>query len=375
LPPSTGGRTCQKMISSAKSLTLDRGLENTPEASCLWIRTAGGPQMGFGHLRRSLLLAHALRDCGVALFIIDEEDASSCEYLVSQGCLCVSNDPIRLWTQVPKPLTILIDTRCPEGLHSLISGANARKIPVVSIHDLGLNPLPSDILIDGSIAPDSIRNCGKGSFYCGTQYMILDPAYRSLHQQRKKIRSKIRSVFVNLGGGVSERYFAKILQGLQIWNRDLEVVGARGFTDWGQQQLESRDWHPLHFRWEAESLSPFLFEADLAITAGGLSAYEALCCGTPLAALSYDTFQQITISGLATAGACFSLGSGDDLTPGGLRDAISAMDSDYQGRVRSSSRGKRTVDGLGLRRVSEIVRNAVHRGQEIEGTCDSGHRV
>ncbi|MCK7492400.1 MAG: hypothetical protein MZW92_12935 [Comamonadaceae bacterium] len=49
---------------------------------------------------------------------------------------------------------LLIDTRDSSGLSLLISEARKRFIPIVSIHDLGLNPVASDIGIDASVKPE-----------------------------------------------------------------------------------------------------------------------------------------------------------------------------------------------------------------------------
>jgi spore coat polysaccharide biosynthesis predicted glycosyltransferase SpsG len=250
-----------------------------------------------------------------------------------------------------------------DGLGFLITQARNRGIPVISIHDLGLNPLPSDVVIDGSIAPGSFQNAfsQKAEIFRGADYMILDPVLQQLHRKRRRTRKKIQSVVINLGGGNSRTFFPKILEGLKLWDQEVTVIGIRGFVRWGQDLLERKDWHPIHFRWESAAPYPFLMNADLAITAGGLSAYEALCTGTPLLALSYDPLQQIAIHAMAGAGACVDLGPGEDLNPIQLAEALARLDADCEGRERISLKGKTIVDGCGAERVSGIVRDLIYR--------------
>ncbi len=352
-------QTCQKMISSAKSLT---GLQEVSEPSgkaSLWVCTGAGPQMGFGHLRRTTILAQSLLDCCNPIFLIDACDIWSRERLADFGFNYCTHNLDQTWSVLPKPGAILIDTRETNRLDTLITSANNRKIPVVSIHDLGLNPLPSDILIDGSVAPRFEKSPRKAVFYSGVSYMVIDPEFRSFHDQKKEIQKKIKTVFINLGGGDSKNYFLKVMDGLKLWGRAVKVVGAPGFTSWGQENIEGKEWQPLDFHWEKGPISSVLFQADLAITAGGLSAYEALCVGTPLMALSYDDMQQRAIQSLSEAGVCISLGPGNILDPARLADQLSNIESNLEERKKISRRGRQLVDGLGACRVSKVIRDLI----------------
>jgi spore coat polysaccharide biosynthesis predicted glycosyltransferase SpsG len=329
----------------------------------LWIRTAAGPQIGFGHLRRCMTLAQSLRDCSRPLFLLDSWDRWCREQLTNRDYEFCCEECDGAWVRLPEPAALLIDTRLADGLDQLIATAQNRKIPVISIHDMGLNPLPSDIVIDGSIVPSlfhgaSLRNAKS---FSGADYMVLDPAFQAIHRKRMRICKSIRLVVVNLGGGNSQKYFPLILEGLKRWaQEEVEVIGLRGFVHWGQEKLAQMEWHPLHFRWECAPSNRFLANADLAITAGGLSAYEALCAGTPLIALSYDSLQQAAINAIETAGACINLGPGDDLDPMRLAEVLSSISTGMDERRRISMNGQKMVDGRGAERVSRIVRRLIY---------------
>ncbi len=347
------------MLSGAKSLTDSRATFGPQEKAPIWVRTGAGPKAGFGHLKRSVALVRTLLDCCLPIFLVDSTDRWSQERLANIGFRFFTEGLDRSWSVLPKPSAILIDTRISAGLDRLIACANAKRIPVVSVHDLGLNPLPSDVLIDGSILPLFEKSRRDAIIYGGVPYMILDPEYRLLHEKKKQIREKIGTVFINLGGGDSRKYFLKVLEGLRLWNRPLEAVGAPGFAAWGQEDLEIKDWGPVSFRWETGSIHQILFQADLAVAAGGLASYEALCAGTPLMALSYDSYQQSAISAFSNAGACISLGPGDDLDPARLSERLSSLELNVMDRNRLSSRGRQIVDGLGVQRVSQVIRDLI----------------
>jgi UDP-2,4-diacetamido-2,4,6-trideoxy-beta-L-altropyranose hydrolase len=346
------------MTLSAKTLTVVANL--TPSRQTLWIRTAAGPQIGFGHLKRCFSLARALQDTLSPVFILDRDDSWAGGQIAKMGWKydCRGLDALFEW--MPDPAGILIDTRVTAGLDGFIAMARSRGIPVISIHDLGLAPLASDIAVDGSVVAPPVNPFPRSSrCFCGTEYMVLDPAYGRLQEQTKPIRERIHSVFVNLGGGNSAKYFPSVLAGLKSWSHELDVVAVPGFVSWGQESIGRKDWYPLHFHWETEGLERLLFRADLAITAGGLSAYEALGAGTPLAALSYDRLQQSTIEALAGKGACVDLGPGDDLDACNISATLSLIDSDVDMRRSLSLRGRETVDGRGAERVAQLIRQEI----------------
>jgi spore coat polysaccharide biosynthesis predicted glycosyltransferase SpsG len=348
------------MLTSAKTMTFAPQIFPSAGLSSLWIRTAASPQMGFGHLRRTLVIAETLRDCCAPVFILDPEDVWSRGHLQDQNCDFFGGGIEEAWDSLPNPAAILIDTRLSNGLDVLISNARHRGIPVISIHDLGLNLLPSDKVIDGSILPlDPARASAGAKYYSGIEYMVLDPIYRILSLQDKPNRENIQSVYVNLGGGNSGQYYWRVLKGLKLWGREVEVVGVPGFVSWGQEVLAKIDWSPLRFRWESRDIERLLFQADLAITAGGISAYEALCTGTPLLALSYDRLQKTTIRKLNRLGACVDLGLGDELLPEKLAGILARIEADCAMRKELSRRGRGLVDGQGAERVAQIIRQSV----------------
>ena len=326
----------------------------------LWIHTGAGPQMGFGHLKRCMILAGELRDCARAFFVLRPEDQWSGEQLKARGFDYQNSDFPRLWREPAiRPAAILIDTRLSGGLDAFVRTAREKSIPVISIHDLGLNPLCSDIAVDGSPR----YGLPAHRVFAGAAYMILDPAFFESRRRPPPVGKGIRSIFVSLGGGDSRKYFSRVLEGTRLWaakaEREVEVVGMRGFVEWGQEDFNEETLHPLRFRWESGSAAGLLRGSDLAVTAGGISAYEALCSGVPLLALSWDSLQQTTIDRIEESGACVSLGAGEDLTPEFLAGALGKIDADAAAREKMARQGMKIVDGRGAKRVAEIIREAI----------------
>ncbi len=301
-------------------------------------------------------MAGMLQQAAAPHFLVDAADTWTQKETAARGWTHSNFCSGEFWTVAPRPAAILIDTREKPGLIPFISAAREWGVPVVSIHDLGLNPLPSDTVIDGSLLPGD-RGRTSVPYYAGTRYLVLDPAYAAVRKRPRITPRRIRSVLINLGGGDSKRFFLKVLQGLKLWNRELEAVGLRGFAAWGQDEVQHENWLPNHFRWAEpnESVAELFHNADLAITAGGTAAFEALCAGAPLMALSYDEFQHRAVAALSAFGCCTDLGPGSQLRPEMLPPLLAAIDGNPRHREESSRRGMRLVDGKGAKRVAEVV--------------------
>ena len=342
----------------------------------LWIHTGAGPQIGFGHLKRCMTLAGELRDFARAFFILRPKDRWSGDILAARGFEYQNLDFPDLWRNpAVRPAAILIDTRRSGGLGAFIRAARARNVSVISLHDMGLNPLSSDIAVDGSIAAVFQHDLPARRTFAGPAYMVLDPAIRKLRRRPLRAGKEIRSIFISMGGGNARKHFSRVLAGLRLWaektEREIEAVGMRGFVEWGQDGFNEEALRPLRFRWVSGPAAEFLRNSDLAVTAGGISAYEALCSGAPLFALSWDSLQQKAVDRMAEAGCCVNLGAAGDLTPEFLAGLLGKIDEDAAGREKMARLGMETVDGRGAKRVAAIIRRAISGRLPAAGSEDA----
>lgn len=174
--------------SSAKRLTLSYEKRSR---KTLLVRTAAGPTIGFGHLRRALILARRLRGAVRPMFLLDPDDRWSQAHVRHCGFDYRHFDPRRPWPAAEPAAAVLIDTRKRVGLRRLIAAARLRGIPVASIHDLGLAPVASDVVFDGSILPAKDRfPRDDTTFFTGTGYLVLADGCERFHRNDKRLPSQ-----------------------------------------------------------------------------------------------------------------------------------------------------------------------------------------
>ncbi len=348
----------------ANSLTLDAlpGSQSPTRYDGLrgeiWIRTTAGASEGFGHLGRSLILARQLSPAFNPVFLLDFEDREARTMVAEHGWEALEYGTGRDLPLHRNPSMVLFDTRRTRSAEAVVLALRRTGIPVASVHDMGLDLLPSDLLIDGSILarlPESLTLAA--CVFSGPAYLVLDPSFETSSVWRRCVSPKIARVHISLGGGDSSGFFPSIVEGLRLLGRSIEVVAQAGFVATNRMALAGVETAPLRFTWanRNDRTSDLLAAADLAVTAGGLSAYEALAAGTPLLAVAHDKHQHRTISEMVKRRVCVDLGRGAEIVPAELARRVEALDSCPPLRQQMADSGRCLIDGRGVFRVVRLL--------------------
>jgi UDP-2,4-diacetamido-2,4,6-trideoxy-beta-L-altropyranose hydrolase len=318
-------------------------------------RVAGGPRVGFGHVLRSLSLATAL---GVhARLSVRGSDATArtARRLGADVDRHLSpNDLDPAQTQV-----LVVDDPSARAASPWVRVARARGIRAVSVHDLGIAPVASDLAIDGSVAPGAHRTAQRALL--GLRYTVLDPALVRLRDARAAAGrhggSSQPRVIVSLGGGVRAGLALRLARAIRAATPSADVRVAGGFVTPAQDRTDDVRWiAPADFRRE-------LAGATAAVLAGGVSLYEACALGVPAVALSVVPSQIPTVEAFGRRGVAIDAGlaigrASRDAVRVSQRVALAmaqllAAPTDRQ---RLARRARHEVDGRGAFRVAGAIR-------------------
>tara|TARA_R110000772_G_scaffold40132_12_gene93988 strand:+ start:941 stop:2422 length:1482 start_codon:yes stop_codon:yes gene_type:complete len=105
-----------------------------------------------------------------------------------------------------------------------------------------------------------------------------------------------------------------------------------------------------------KQLAELIYEADLALGAGGVMLWERLCLGVPSLVISIAENQQAQIDTIVEAGAIRFLGEHKQVTPEKITQAVRALVADEAGRKAIAETGQNLVDGRGALRLASWVR-------------------
>jgi len=327
--------------------------------SVLW-RTAAGPRIGYGHLVRSVSLARALGVPAIVSLRARSAAHTAARRLGARLASARTADAIA----AVRPDLIVLDDPSPRAAAAALAAARRARVPVVSIHDLGLGWVASDLLVDGSIVRPAralrARRQLVGSRFAvlnlsttgGTRQVRSDEARR--HHEGPRWAAP-PTVLVTLGGGPRVRLARAIAARIVAGHPSVHVRIAGGFSARGRPAGPRVTWLP-----SLPSLEGELACCDVAVVAGGVSAYEACALGTAAIAISVVPPQRVTVEGLARAGAVVDAGhAASGSTTGVASEAAEralALLGDARARTALARTARRLVDGRGAERVAAAIR-------------------
>jgi UDP-2,4-diacetamido-2,4,6-trideoxy-beta-L-altropyranose hydrolase len=334
------------------------------------IRVDAGSGTGLGHLHRCLALSEALHQRGarvVFLLSASEGDVGRikrsnfhCDSIANlergglkdcertefsarnYGCRTIVVDSYAVKNEFIEKLrnsgfrvvVINDDTHAPSSAHVVINGgAHAEQLPYESVE-------------------------GDTQFLLGPRYALLRQQFWNV--STKEIRRAVNNVLLCVGGDDSLGVMPQLVRQLDtVINKKctFNVVIGPYFVNRDEiEQIVLPTSRELRCFDEPEDLFDLMMANDVAVTAGGQTAYELVATGTPLLAVALFDNQRLGARALADAGALlFSEFPESGQSPNDLSRLFGGLVSDASLRQRLSRTAQSIIDGMGARRVAEVL--------------------
>lgn len=330
-------------------------MSDRPARAGVLFRVAAGPRVGFGHLVRALSLAEAL---GVTPAVSLRGGAASRAAAARLGAVLVPVGPAGKVLAAASPRLLVVDDRVARQTASWRRAARRLGIPVASVHDLGLGLGDADLIVDASLWHPSLP---KVQALLGPAYAILRPSLGRARAGSLPGRTRPTRVLIALGGGPRAVAAARLARRISDQHRSVRVAVAAGFAARPTTGHRRRVHQVPPRRFDA-----VLARADVVVTGGGVTLYEACAAGVPSVAVAVAASQLKTIETIAALGATLDGGPlprGSSLGDGKILQAVSRLLSDGPLRRELRSRGRRLVDGRGAARVARALRRLMRAGR------------
>ena len=317
-------------------------------------RVAAGPRLGFGHLVRCRSLARAL---SVTPRVWLRGSAATRAAARALGCQ-VLPDTLTLLEAGPSPV-LVVDDPSPAEAAAWVRRAQAQGVPVCTIHDAGLTRVSADLMVDGSVG---VPTSDAPEYLAGPTYTMLDPGVRARRRSRRVPHT--RRVCIALGGGA--HVFAlvpRLVAALVARVPGIDIRVARGFvTRAGLPALAAGAWIA------PPQLAGTLAGAEVAIVAGGVTAYEACALGVPLVAVAVTAAQQRTVSTFDRLGAAWDGGRlCDAASARRVAERAAQLLASPATQHRLSATARTLIDGEGVYRVAAALRTLAARSCTLQG--------
>jgi UDP-2,4-diacetamido-2,4,6-trideoxy-beta-L-altropyranose hydrolase len=329
--------------------------------SILFVADAG-PQVGGGHVMRSLTLAQALAAQGA-----DCRFAAGPEAAALLASFAPEMAKVRVLTSAPQDLTQAVGAERFDAVvfdHYGLSAADHQAMgkgrAALVIDDLADRPLGGDVVLDSG---PSRRATDYDGLVPETARLLLGPHYAPVRAEFAELREAalarrggpIGRVLVSLGltdvGGITARLLERVRPRLGAVAIDV-VLGADAASLPQLKRLARHD-ERIALHVESPDMARLTAEADLGVGAAGSSAWERCVVGLPSVMAVLADNQRAAAAALGEREAALVV----DATAPGFDDAfdraLARLLRDAELRARMAAAAAEVCDGLGAARVAE----------------------
>ncbi len=335
----------------------------------LLVRADADARRGAGHVLRSLALAEAWRARGGAVRFVTARPAPALARRIQlAGALVIELDDAHpdpsdgaltaaLAAQLQRsfgrePWVALDGYHFDAGYQAQLRRAGAALLVIDD--NAHLDRYDADMVLNHGIHAPRLdyRGAEDAWFLLGTEYALLRAEFALRRDFRRAIAPRAKNILVTLGGGDADNVTARVLEALdELHDLDLSVEVLVGPLNPHLRALAERVGGNINVRSAVADPSALMAWADIAVAAGGTTAWELASMQAPALLLVLAENQAGVAEGVDNFGAAQALGQARNLSGGALADALRALIFDPARRRRMAERGRVLVDGCGAERV------------------------
>jgi UDP-2,4-diacetamido-2,4,6-trideoxy-beta-L-altropyranose hydrolase len=332
------------------------------------LRFDASPAIGGGHAVRCGALAAELsrqgHRCGLAANEAGAELASA--ILSDTDILPLANDRDEL--EVMKQRWpdgadwLVVDHYGRDAAFERAAKGWARKIMVVD--DLPTRPHASDVLVDQTLGRGESEYRALVDANCkvlaGSDYTMLREEFRAHRQAalaRRQVLPATPRIVISFGASDSNKASLRVLDGLRLVTRPIsvEILVGRLCPHLDEIEAVVRNDARVSLVVDPASVAPHFAQADLAIGAPGMTAWERACLGLPAIVIPVADNQIDNAAALERHGAVTALPVIERVTANEIAMAVSALLDQPSRWQAMSAASARAVDGDGVKRVSAAM--------------------
>ena len=346
------------------------------------IRVDAYPEIGYGHLKRCLVIAKCFYERGEEVCFILVGDSVAAAEIKRAGFDLIKTsketsfskqiDTIKLYNFENIGITI-IDIAHSRAIQD--SGGLAlyleeltKKSFTVLIDSFGVQSVRENspkfscnILVSPYVGEQKSTKKTSYTELLGVDYFVLDAAY---HNYRKKsIRKLANKILITCGGSDPSSISSKILYALnsdEKRNFDIKVIVGSGFSSKLNEilfKLVECGPHNVDLVKSPDNLSSEMSWCDIAISTSGLTKYELSATGTPTILISIDSNHDAVNQYFVREKSVVDLGDVKNFTDIKLLNNVWMLLENADERGRQSLVGQNLIDGNGsVNLVEEILK-------------------
>ena len=279
--------------------------------------TDGGQQMGMGHVQQSTTLAKALRGTADVFFVTksDEQVVATIREAGFEVDAFTDDEQIFTLLRAAPPDVVLFDkidvgvdlarqiradlpSRLVIFTNLTAANAYAHMVVLQRAAELGTDP-------ERRFRNEAFTDSSSGTrYFYGPRYWVLRPEFHAYRQLGKRPRRPPQRILLAFGGSDPTNLTSAVLDRLLSGETHYEIDAILGRHFPHQNAVERvLERHPARrqtvtLHRNVSNVAELMHATDLAITAAGMSMFEALCVGTPVIVIPQDALQRDTYRGV-----------------------------------------------------------------------------
>lgn len=319
----------------------------------------GGKNVGLGHIRRSLAVAKYVRknyDCNVA-FAVNKDNAllelldkNGFEHFIIDG-----GSANQLTVEVFNPFITLFDIKedVSEGIKYLMQ----KGIKTCLIDNITEARIHADVVIyPVGHFQDSLDWSGfAGRKYIGAEYFPLDEKFMDLKSGNNN-KEKRFNILVTMGGSDPNGVTLHVIKALEdLENIDITVLIGPSFKLENTEEISKSVNENIKLKHNVSNIAEFMANADIAITAFGITLYELAYMGVPAIIIYNYLSDETDVDIFQKLGTAVSPGYYKDVNIKDILAAVCKLMENEALRKQMALKGKALVDGKGIVRIGQII--------------------
>ena len=343
----------------------------------LLLRADASPQIGLGHVMRCLSLAEPWVRGGSTVKLLSSAPSSAvaarasglgievCELAALPGSEADREETCALANSVNATWVVLDGYHFGADFQRTLKLRRLRQLVFDDTADLAY--FAADFVLNQNLGASPAMYSRRDP---GTR-LLLGPSYVQLRGEFTR-RADLRDagsafppeaplrLLLTLGGSDPENHTWQILTALGgVSNLEFDVIIGPANPHVGAWQALRATADPrITVHINPPDLPGLMARSNLAICAGGTTAWELCFLGVPLLVLALEENQRSNAELLMNTGAARGLGWVRELTTSRLVEEVRQLMADAAARADMGKCGRALVDGLGSERVKTILQNA-----------------
>lgn len=328
----------------------------------------GHRRIGLGHVFTMLAVAEAGRRMGLPTQMLGIGDLAA-STLRRRGISAAEYAPDARALRAlggNGPDIAIVDVRTPEAFD--FTPLSAAGFVTCAVEEFGEGRPGADVVVN----PTPVRRWhrlpdGYRAVLAGTQYLIMGPEFEDAHTRPRAELGTARRIVVSMGGVDRSGATLVIARALALLAREqpqcigsVHFVCGPAFTYAASLERLLEDAGYSHeVLVDVPDMWEHLLSADVLISAGGNTMFEAACCGAPSLVFWEDPHEYERGEAAETAGFARLHGRGADTPPEVAAELIGQCLADTAWLRLASEQGRLAVDGRGAARVLEALTQLV----------------